>query len=382
MLGMTAVVFGSACGAQEIHILLRPKGGRASFHLGESIEVEAACIDPVSKQYLLPCAVVLRAEGTSPDARLSADRIDKTTWLDAELGALPPEPRGGCGTISNPLPSQPSQKPSWRSVTLQEPFPVYSGQYKLKAVLAYDLEISDRFGEPQSHSSSDEIEISLDDNLGWKTDLMRFRNCDYDDQLTLVPDQDAIRALRKHLDDCAVDDDRSFAQLLYKITWLKMQVERPKLYARMLELENIRLPFRGEDEAELQKRELEEARLSVEGDANQIRQWFHDQYRELLLETSRQLVAAYKLHPDLRANEDFESDLEDGFGNWHDAAATLVGGADSYVTPDEVTNFLKQVGRSASYISTFLNEHKSSLPGELPEYRSPYQRESVSSSIP
>ena len=379
---MTAVVFSGACVAQEIHILLRPKDGKTSFHLGEPIEVETACIDPVSKQYLLPCSVVLRAEGTSPNARLSADRIDQLTWLDAQLGALPPEPRGVCGTISNPLPSQPSQKPDWRAVKLQEPFPVYSGQYKLKAVLAYDWEISDRFGESQSHSSSDEMEISLDDNLGWKDHLTRFHNCDYDDLLTLVPDQDAIRALRKHLDDCAVDDDRSFAQLLYKITWLKMQVEQPKLYTRMLELENIRLPFRGEDEAELQKRELEEARLGAKADADRIREWFHDQYRELLLETARQLVAAYKSHPDLHADEDFESDLEDGFGNWHDAAATLVGGADSYVTRDEVTNFLKQAGRSTSYISTFLKEHKSSLPGELPKYRSPYPGESINSSIP
>jgi hypothetical protein len=369
LLAIVAAALTGICVGQTIHIVLRPSEGRTSFHLGQPIVLEAACIDPVSQQYLSPCVVVLRAEPSSPGARLSADRIDQTTWLDAISGDLPPKPRGVCGTISSLLPSQPSQRPDWRTVTLEEPFPVHPGEYKLRADLAYDLEISDRFGVPQMHSFSDEVEISVDDNLSWKHHLMHFSKCDYDVRLTLIPDSDAVAALRKHLDDCAVTWPEPYAMLLHENVWLRMQVERPELYARMQELEHIRLPFRGEDEAELQKAELEQARLSAASDAGQIREFFHDRYRELLLETAQQLVAAYKSHPELRASEDFEGDLEDGFGNWYDAAATLIGGADSYVTPDEVTNFLKQAGRSPSYISAFLKEHKSDLPLQLPEYK-------------
>jgi hypothetical protein len=116
--------------------------------------------------------------------------VDANLRLDAQSGELPPQTRGVCGTISNPLPSQSSQRPDWRTVMLGEPFPVYPGEYKVKADLAYDLELSDRFGEPQTHSSSDEVEISMDDNLSWKNHLMNFSNCDYDVRLTLVPDSE------------------------------------------------------------------------------------------------------------------------------------------------------------------------------------------------
>jgi len=267
------------------------------------------------------------------------------------------------------MPSKESGIPAWQEVTLEEPFPVYAGQYRISADLAIDVERAQRFGEKEKHSSSDVIDIGLDDNLAWESHLIHFQGCDYDDQLTLVPDKEAIAALRKHLLDCAIEDDRPYAQLLHQIVWLKMQVEQPELYARMLELERTRLPFRSEAEADLQKQELAQARQSASSDANEIRKWFHDQYRELLLETAQQLVQVYKSHPELRGDEDFQVDLVDGFANWHDAAATLFGSADSYVTHDEVTNFLKQAGGSRSYISTFLKEHKSSLAGELPEYK-------------
>lgn len=366
---MTAVVFSGACGAQEIHILLRPKDGRTSFHLGEPIEVEAACIDPVSQQYLSPCVAVLKAEA-SPTARLSADRIDQTTWLDAELGALPPKPRGVCGTISNPLPSQPSQKPDWRAVTLQEPFPVYSGQYKLKAVLAYDWEVSDRFGEPQSHSSSDEIEISLDDNLGWKNRLVNFDKCDYDVALTILPDEDAIAVLRRHLGDCASADwPSSIYQLLHRIVWLKMQVEQPNLYSRMLELEHTQTPPQRVDDPDPPRMKLEQSQSNAADDANRIRQWFREQYRELLLQTGQQLVAKSKAHPELRGDQDFQEDLADSFQNWLDASASLFGGADTYVTHEETINFLKRAGFSQKYVAELLKNQKSDPELGFPEYQ-------------
>jgi len=368
LLAMAAVAFTDVCSGQDIHILLRAKDGGTSFHLGEPIAVEAACVDPVSQQFLSPCAVVLKAEPLSPGTRLSADRIDQTTWRDAQSGELPPGPVGVCGTISNPLPTQPSKKPDWRSVTLEEPFPVYPGQYKLKAVLAYDLEISDRFGEPETHSTSDEVEIGMDDNLSWTNHLMHFSRCDYDVHLTLVPDSDAVAALRKHLAECTGTFPEPYAELLHEIVWLKMQVEQPELYARMLQLERSRPPLRGEDEAELQQRELEQARLSALSDAKQIQQWFHDQYRELLLETAEQLVTAYNSHPNLRDNEDFLEDLDDGFENWHDAAASLFGRADSYLSRHEVVNFLKRAGRSQKYVEAFVKNEKSDLPLSLPEY--------------
>lgn len=146
LLVMTAVVLSGGCFAQDIRVLLRPKDGKTSFHLGEPIVVEAACIDPVNQQYLLPCVVALRAEAVSPGARLSVDRIDQTTWLDAQSANLPPGPLGTCGTIDNQLPSQHSDLPTWQEVKLTEPFPVYVGQYRISAKLAYDEEVSGRFG--------------------------------------------------------------------------------------------------------------------------------------------------------------------------------------------------------------------------------------------
>jgi hypothetical protein len=118
----------------------------------------------------------------------------------------------------------------------------------------------------------------------------------------------------------------------------------------------------------LQKAELAQARLGAAGDASRIRQWFDDQYRELLLETAQQLVLRYRSHPELHGDEDFQGDLEDGFENWHDAAASLFGGADSYVSRDEVINFLKRAGRPQKYIAIFLKDQKSDLPLSLPEY--------------
>lgn len=334
---------------QQFHILLRPKDGKRWFHLGEPITMEVACFAEDRERYLLPCGVVLKAEPASTGSRISADRIDSMVWLDAQSGNLPPGARGVCGTISNQLPSQLSQAPTWSEATLEEPFPTSVGQYKITAIFGFDLEVQDRFGTSENHSSSDEIEISVDDDLGWKDRLIHFRNCDYDDVLTRIPDKDAITALRHHLDDCAVEEDRSFATLLYEIVWLKMQVEQPNLYRRMLE--------------------LEQNQSSKAGEGARIRQWFHDQYRELLLETARQLATAYKSHPELHSDEDFRDSLYSGFGHWHDVAASLLGGADSYLSREEAAGYLKQAGFSQKYIDRFLKEHKSDLPGDFPTYR-------------
>lgn len=74
---------------QQVHILVRPKDGQAWFHLGEPITLEAACVDSATGHYLLPCGVVLKAESVSIGGRLSADRIDQRTWLDAQAGRFP-----------------------------------------------------------------------------------------------------------------------------------------------------------------------------------------------------------------------------------------------------------------------------------------------------
>ena len=370
LVGFAVAAFGSVTFAQDVHIVLRAKDGQTWFHLGEPITLESACVNSATGRYVLPCSVVLRAEGIAIGSRLSADRIDQTTWLDAQSGALPPPPRGGCGNIDNQLPSKESIAPTWQEVTLGEPFPVYVGQYKIRADLAFDLELGERFGEKATHSSSDEIEIGLDDNLGWKNHLVHFRACEYDDSLALIPDEDAISALRKHLAACAQTFDETYAGLLHKIVWLRMQVERPDLYARMLELERSRPPLRSEEEADLQKLEVAQAQLSAANDANRIRQWFQKQYRGLLAETAQQLVQTYKSHPEVQVGDlDFQDDLEDGFGNWHDAAATLFGGADSYISREEVAGYLKQAGLSKKYIAGFLKDHKNNLPGELPSYQ-------------
>lgn len=366
MFGLVVAALSSLSSAQEFRILLRAKDGRSSFHLGESIKLEAACIDPLTGHHFLPCAIVLQAEPVSNATRLSADRIDQTTWLDAQVGALPPAPGGPCGNIDNQLPSEQANAPRWQEVTLGEPFPVYVGQYKIRAELAFDLEVGERFGEKTKHSSSDEIEVGVDDNLGWKDHLIHFHECEYDDRLTLIPDSAAIAALRKHLDSCARTFDEPYAMLLHKIVWLRMQAEQPDLYARMLELERSGPVLRREEEADLQKAELAQAQLSALGDATRIRHWFHDQYRRLLLETAQQLVLRYRSHPDLHGDPDFQGDQEDGFENWHDVAATLVGGADSYLTREEVARYLKEAGFSQKYIGVFLRDHKNNLPGAFP----------------
>jgi hypothetical protein len=360
---------GSISSAQDIHILLRAKDGKTWFHLGEPITLEAACVDLTTGQYILPCSVVLKAGAASTGTRLSADRIDQRTWEDATSGLLPPQPYGQCGNVDSQLPSQQSNVPMWKDVTLGEPFPVYVGQYIIRANLAFDLEMDERFGKTALHSSSDEIEIGLDDNLGWKNHLMHFHDCDYDVALTLIPQQEAIAALQYHIPDCAQKWSEDLAQFLHEIVWLKMQVEQPELYARMLELEHIRLPFRAEDEAQLQKSELEQVRLSAMSDTKQIQKWFHDQYRSLLLEAGRSLVAVYKSesNTELRKGAFHEGDLND-FDEWYDTAASMPEGADVYVSRRDVTAFLRQAGASQEYISAFLKQHKSHLPLLGPEY--------------
>ncbi len=369
LVGLVLLAFSATSFAQDVHILLRAKDGKTWFHLGEPITLEAACLDSATGHYLLPCTVVLKAEGVSPGSRMLADRIDQTAWEDAQTGALPPGPRGQCGNVDNRLPSEVSDAPTWSEVTLKEPFPAYVGQYKITADLAFDLEMAERFGQTQKHASSNEVEISVDDNLGWKNHLIHFHDCDYDFQLALVPDEEAVGALRKHLNECARTFDEPYTELLHEIVWLKMQVEQPELYSRMLELERTRLPFRRDEEADLQMQELEQARTSAAGDVKQIHNWFHDQYRELLLETGKQLVQAYKSHPELHHNQDFQEDLQSGFESWHDAAACLFGGADSYVSREEVVMFLKEAGRSQKDIAAFLENHKSNLPLATPEYQ-------------
>jgi hypothetical protein len=366
--GLAVAALSSVNFAQDVHILLRAKDDKTLFHLGEPITLEAACVNSVTGRYLVPCSVVLKAEGASIGSRLSADRIDQTTWLDAQSGALPPPPAGGCGNIDNQLPSEESKVPTWQEVTIGELFPVYVGQYKVRADLAIDLERAERFGEKTNHSSSDEIEISLDDNLAWEGHLIHFHECEYDDRLTLIPDSVTIAALHKHLDRCARTFDEPYAMLLHEIVWLKMQVEQPDLYARMLELERSRPVLLGEEQADLQKAELAQAQFSAGGDANRIRQWFHDQYRSLLLDTAQQLVLRYRSHPELHGKPDFQSDLEDGFDNWHDAAATLFGGADSYLSREEVAGYLNHAGFSQEFIGRFLKDHKNDLPLDLPAY--------------
>ena len=368
-----AFVLLALCGlssAQDVHINLRAKDGKTRFHLGEPIIVEVACMDSATQHYVLPCSIVLRAEASSLGSRISADRIDQLTWEDAQSGTLPPQPRAGCGNIDNALPSRESSEPTWEPLTLGEPFPVYVGDYKISANLAFDLEMESRSGGAPKHSSSDQLEIVLDDNLGWKYRLINFDKCDYDAALTILPDEDAVAALRHHLGDCASADwPSSIYQLLHRIVWLRMQVEQPDLYSRMLELERSRPALQGEEKADLQKMELEQARLSAAADANRIRQWFHDQYRELLLQTARQLVAKHSSHPELRTDQDFQEDLTDSFENWLDATASLPGGADRYVTRQEALYFLKRVGFSQTNVADLLKNQKPDPELGLPEHQ-------------
>jgi hypothetical protein len=116
-----------------------------------------------------------------------------------------------------------------------------------------------------------------------------------------------------------------------------------------------------------QQQELEQARTSAASEAKQIHQWFHDQYRSLLLETGRTLVAIYKSHPEL-SNDGFHEDEENDFGEWYDTAASMPGGADAYVSRSEVAEFLRQASAFRTYISVFLKTHNSNLPLSLPEY--------------
>lgn len=368
LVGLMFLAFGAVAHSQDVHILLRAKDDRAQFHLGEPIVLEAACQNAATARYLEPCQVVLKAQVASIDGRLSADRIDQTTWLDAQSGELPPSPRGECGTISNQLPSQESNEPVWQDVTLGEPFPVYVGRYRVRADLAVDLESEERFGVKAQHSSSDEIEIGLDDNLAWEDHLVHFNECEYDERLSLIPDATAIAGLRKHLYGCATTFAEPYAMLLHEIVWLRMQVEQPDLYKRMRELERSRPVLRSEEEADLQQAQLKEARLTAADDANRIRLYFHDQYRLLLLETAQQIVLRYKSHHEQKGDQDFQEDIQDGFENWHEGAASLVGGANSYLSREEVVRFLKDAGRSQKYIARFLENQKSDIPLSLPEY--------------
>jgi hypothetical protein len=350
---LTVLICSPALG-QDVHILLRAKDGKNWFHLGEPIVLEAACQAEGSKGHLLPCNVVLKAEPFSFDGKLSLDRIDSSMLEHAQCGAFPTQPYGRCGTISGLPPAQQSPRPIWQDTTLQEPFPTTAGHYKIIASLQSELEAREIFGDSQKLSPSDEVEIVLDDNLGWKDSLTHFHNCDYDDKLTLLPDIDAVAALRRHLDDCAVEvDDREYRDLLDELVWLKLQLERPDLYTEM--------------------QKFEQAEPAEVGEVSSIQAWIHDRYRDLLLETAHKFVRAYKEHPDLHGNEGFEEDLSSGFENWRDAAATLCGGADDYISRAETIKFLKDAGRSQKDINAFLAGHKSVLPGDFHEYNRYHQ---------
>jgi hypothetical protein len=344
-----------SCGtavAQDIHILLRPKNGKNWFHLGEPITMEVACVAAGTQRFLLPCDVVLQVKPVSIDSRVSADRAGAIMMQDAECGNLPPKPRGMCGTMSSQPPHQQSQKLVWQEAKLGEPFPATVGDYAITAVLAYDLELNEQFQQGEALSTSNVVEISTDDDMGWKAKLLQFKGCDYDDELTILPDDDVIKILRRHLNNCAVEEDESFGKLMREIVWLELQVKRPEMYTRIKELEAYQ-PVEGEQPAEGEE-------------SKRIGQWFHDGYRDLLLETARQLVSTYKSHPELSHDDDFSNNLESGFENWYEAAASLCGGADSYISHDEVVKFLKDAGRSREYIETFLKTQKDDVPAISP----------------
>jgi hypothetical protein len=341
-LGLLIAVSCASCVAEEVHVLVRPKEGKTTFHLGEAITMEVACVGAVTQRYLSPCDVRLQAKPVSTGSRMSVDRINEMVLLDATCSGLPYAPRGVCGTIAARLPSEQSEKPVWQEFTLQEPFPSSIGQYKIAAALAFEAEIQENRGVSDTQSSSDEVEITIDDEFGWKSRLIQFPNCDYEEAVTVLPDNDAVSALRSHLNDCAVEDSESFSTVLQKIVWLELQLKRPSLYARIMQ--------------------LEAGQPAAEGESNPIAHWFRDEYRALLLQTARQLVLAYKSQPELHRDEDFQDNLESSFENWHDAAASLCGGSDDYVSRVEVAGFLQEAGFSQKYIRAFLRNQKTNLP--------------------
>jgi hypothetical protein len=53
----------------------------------------------------------------------------------------------------------------------------------------------------------------------------------------------------------------------------------------------------------------------------------------------------------------------------------LMEGANSYVSREQVTTYLKQAGRSRAYAEQFMKEEKPDLPLELPEYHARYTPE-------
>jgi hypothetical protein len=115
LVGLAVAALSGVTFAQEVHVLLRAKDDKTWFHLGDPITLESTCVNLATGRYLLPCSVVLKAEGASIGSRLSADRIDQTTWLDAQSGALPPPPLEECGNTENQLPSEESKMRAWRS---------------------------------------------------------------------------------------------------------------------------------------------------------------------------------------------------------------------------------------------------------------------------
>ena len=314
--------------AQTDSLLLRGHEGKTTFRVGEPIALEVACIDS-SGNYLSLCYASLQVE---PRTRgdLSFDAVDSSMLEDVLCGQYQVE---FCGTpVDLHLPTvQRSSQPKWQEVTLDENFPMSRGRYSVTASL--DSPRDSFSGKSQA------LEITLTDDPEWKTGILHFEDCNYNETLTVLHDaRSAIAALRAHLGDCAKQNDyRDLTRAIAAIVWLDLESNHTETYRSIREFhrlhsgDTLRPPYRKEPAP--------------------IRRWVRARYRELVLETANQLVREYQSHPDKRGDPDYDHDFDEAFTNWQ---KSVIVGCVPFLNASEVQRLLRAAGRGDEYIHNAL----------------------------
>jgi len=369
--GIAAAQSATVTDPPGFHLLLRPEGGKATYKLGDAINLEVSCYSDLPQRYSSPCGEstdpwLTDAEVIAVDskAKLALDPVD-TRWIGR---ALCPSAQYIIDELNGEerLPVVGGDV-LWRKVTLSERYPMSAGRFRIRVATRGAI----LPGTQTFTAVSMPVELSVEDDRGSRLATLReamqavkaldpftapatafnaeygkveympdlevlhwlISEYGYDNLVGRHPDRAATAKFVHEYLDTKVGNDIRLKENVEAVLTLELATGSPKLYARAVAFQGAL--------GELSRKDLRD-----------LRSWLLPRYRGLMLEVARSMVTTHKQTPGSFEDDNLEFKAEDLVSlNVPECSNTQ-----NFLSGSELRHFMREAGLSPTFITEQLAE--------------------------
>lgn len=354
------------------HLLLRPEGGKSTYKVGDSINLEVSCYSDLPERYTSPCVQdtnpwLTDAEVTAldPKATLALDPVE-TRWIGRTLC---PSAQNLLNDDDTPGEAGRTRLPvvggevRWRTVTLFAHYPTSGGRFRIRiatrgAILPEGRDFT---------ASSAPLEISVEDDRASRLATLReamqatkaldpfsdpatafaeeYGKVEYFPDLEVLqwlisedgydinyvgrkPNRVAIAKFLHEYLQTKVGNDIRLKENVEAVLALELAAGSPKLYVRAVAFQDA---F-GEPSRK---------------DVRDLRNWLLPRYRRLMLEIAQSMVTTHKQAPGSFEDDNLEFKAEDLV----DLNVSQCSWTRNFLSENELRHFMREAGLSSTFIS-------------------------------